>query len=190
MPSESKRSLLRRVSNPLFGPDATSAELALGWGAAFTAMAAQLIWALSSDEWSMLQSVVAVAFAFDIGGGVVVNTMRSARRWWHRGDQGTRQHLAFFLAHIHPFIIAAMWPGFDWWQAAALYVSMLAMTSLVLGVPVYLKRPVSFGLASIGIIIGVTVLAAPAGLVWLPPMYYVKLVMAHAVPNDRESTRT
>jgi hypothetical protein len=84
-----KRSWFRRLSDPLIGPDATAAELALGWGAAVASAVAQLAWALAFGHWSALQTIVAVIFAFDIGGGVLVNATRSGRRWWHR-DEVTR----------------------------------------------------------------------------------------------------
>lgn len=178
------RGLLRRLSDPLIGPDASTGELVLGWGAASAAAILQLVWALAAAQWSVLQIVVAVVFAFDIGGGVVVNATRSGRRWWHREGQGPRQQLIFFAAHVHPFVVALLWPEFAWWQAAALYVSMLAAVAVVMASPARLKRPVAYGLGSAGIVLGVTALIGPQGLVWLPPLYFVKLVMAHAVPDE------
>ncbi|TLM98638.1 MAG: hypothetical protein FDZ75_01910 [Actinobacteria bacterium] len=180
-----ERAWYRRVSDPLTGPDATTAELLLGWGAAFLAAAVQLVWALRFGHWSALQTAVAVLFAFDIGGGVVVNATRSGRRYWHRVEMTRAKELTFFAAHVHPFIVAWLWPGFSLMQAAGLYASMLACAVLVAIVtPDYLKRPVAFGLTAIGLVLGVTVFRTPPGLVWLPLLYYVKLIAAHAVPDE------
>lgn len=182
--SAAHRGLVRRLSDPLIGPGASASELALGWGAATAAALVQLVWALAASHWSVLQIVVAVVFAFDIGGGVVVNATRSGRRWWHRDGQGPRRQLVFFAAHVHPFVVALLWPEFGWWQAAGLYLTMLAAVAVVMVSPARLKRPVAYGLGSAGIVLGVTVFLGPPGLVWLPPLYFVKLVMAHAVPDE------
>ncbi len=180
-----ERTWYRRVSDPLIGPDATTAELLLGWGAAIVAAAAQLAWALRFGHWSVLQATVAVLFAFDIGGGVVVNATRSGRRYWHRADVARAKELAFFAVHVHPFVIAWLWPGFSWAQAVGLYATMLLFAVVVaVATPGYLKRPVAFGLTAVGLVLGVTVFRAPPGLVWLPLLYYVKLIAAHAVPDE------
>jgi len=180
-----KRSLIRRASDPLIGPGATTAELWLGWGAAFGAGFAQAGWALALGDWSVLQVVVAVLFAFDIGGGVVVNATRSGRRWWHRESVTPAQQFTFYVAHLHPFVVAWLWPSYTLTQAAGLYLSMLAFAAIVvMWTPRELKRPVAYGLTAIGVMLGATVFAAPAGLGWLPLLYYVKLIAAHAVPDE------
>ena len=47
-----------------------------------------------------------------------------------------------------------------------------------------LKRPVAYGLTAVGIVMGATFLKAPAGLLWLPLLYYMKLIAAHAVSDE------
>lgn len=175
-------SILRRISDPLIGPGATTGELALGWAAAIIAVLAQAAWIfIAAPSWSAAQMAVAALFALDIGGGVVVNATSSARGWWNRPGQGLPQHVGFLAAHVHPFIVAWLWPSFGWIAATALYVSMLAMAVAVLMSPVRLVRPVAFGLGAVGIVLGMTALRMPVGLEWLAALYYVKLVMAHAV---------
>ena len=158
-----KRSWVRRLSDPLIGPYATAAELALGWGAAVAAAIAQLAWALGFGHWSALQTTVAVLFAFDIGGGVVVNATRSGGRWWHRDEVTRARQLGFFAAHVHPFLIAWLWPGFSLAEALALYGSMLVSAIVMLWTPLYLKRPVALGLTAVGLVMGATVLRASRG---------------------------
>lgn len=184
MDSMQARSLSRRITDSLTGPEATPGERALGWLAALVAAAAQLIWALRTGEWSAIQTLVAVLLAFDIGGGVVVNATRSAKRWWHRPGRSQRRQFAFFVLHVHPFLIAVLWPDFSWSSAFALYATMLAMALAVLSAPGLLKRPLSFGLGAAGIVLAVTLIEMPPGLAWLPVLYLIKLVMAHAVPES------
>jgi len=173
---------LGRISDPLIGPGAAIGELALGWSAAIVAGLAQAVWiVVVAPSWSVLQMIIAVLFAFDIGGGVVVNATSSARNWWHRPGQGLPQHIVFFAAHLHPFVVAWLWLSFGWLEAGALYLTMVAMAVTVLMSPARLARPLAFGLGAVGIVLGMTVLRMPVGLEWLPALYYVKLVMAHAV---------
>jgi hypothetical protein len=69
-------------------------------------------------------------------------------------------------------------------QAAGLYASMLAFAVVVVAAtPGYLKRPVALGLTALGLVLAATVFRPPAGLVWLPLLYYLKLVAGHAVPD-------
>ncbi len=175
-------SIMRRISDPLIGPGATAGELALGWAAAIAAGLAQCAWIIiASPSWSAVQMIIAAVLAIDIGGGVVVNATSSARHWWHRPGQGLPQHMTFFAAHIHPFIIAWLWPSFGWIGAAATYLTMLAMAIAVVTSPARLARPLAFGLGAVGIVMGTTVLRMPVGLEWLAACYFMKLVMAHAV---------
>ncbi len=184
MVSTERRAWYRRLSDPLIGPDATTSELLLGWGSAVLAATAQLAWALRFGHWSVPQTIVAMLFAFDIGGGVVVNTTRSGRRYWHRDGVRRAKELTFSAVHMHPFVIAWLWPGFSLLQATGLYASMLAFAVVVaVATPGYLQRPVAFGLTAIGLVLGITVFRAPPGLVWLPLLYYVKLVAGHAVAD-------
>jgi hypothetical protein len=178
------RSLSRRISDVLTGPEASPGERALGWLAAAVAASAQLFWALRVGDWSAVQTLVAVLIAFDIGGGVVVNATRSAKRWWHRPGRSQRRQFGFFVAHAHPFVVAALWPDFSWTSAFTLYTVMLLMALTVMAAPDLLKRPLSFGLGAAGIVLVVTSMQMPAGLAWLPVLYLIKLVMAHAVPES------
>jgi hypothetical protein len=176
--------IFRNISAAIIGPDATKAELILGWGTAVVFCAGQLIWAQVWGNWTWWQLMIALVFAFDIGGGVVVNATRSGRKYWHRPTLNIRNHALFYLAHIHPFLIALFWNDFSWWQALAIYVGMLIMAFLVRITSPKIKRPLSFGLTSLATVAGITWLRMPAGIAWLPPLYFVKLILAHSVPEE------
>jgi len=183
MKSNKIEQFIRDISTPLIGPQASSKELILGWGTAILFAAGQLLWAFVGSNWAWWQILIAVVFAFDIGGGVVVNATRSGRQYWHRPELTTRDHILFYAAHVHPFVVAFFWPEYSWLQAGFTYVGMGIFAYIVFILPAELKRPAAFGLAAIAIVAGITLLEMPAGLIWFVPMYFMKLILAHAVPE-------
>jgi hypothetical protein len=138
--------------------------------------------------WSALQTIVAVVFAFDIGGGVAVNSTKSGAAWWHRPALSTRVQVAFYLIHLHPFVIAWLWPSYSFIAAGGVYAFMLISTLLVSLTPQHLQRPLGLTLASGGIVLGLTVLTMPPGLSWLPALYFLKLIAGHAVHPQPKGT--
>jgi hypothetical protein len=117
------------------GPGATRAENALILWAAFCT-AAVVAYALMADPgWSALQLAVVALVAFDIGGGVPANASSSAKRWLHRPGQGFREHFGFPLVHVHPFVLALLFPDFGWATAAVIYAFLLVAAAIVLLVP-------------------------------------------------------
>lgn len=64
-------------------------------------------------EWNYWQIAVALFLAFDIGGGMVCNSLNSCKRFYHsplkEGENATvrlaKNHLAFSVIHIHPIKI-------------------------------------------------------------------------------------
>lgn len=166
------------------GPGATRAEnvLILLWATLFTAeVVAYALWA--GLGWSALQLVVVAVLAFDIGGGVPANASNCAKRWYHRPGQGFWEHFAFPLIHVHPFVLALLFPGFGWGTAAVVYVYLLVAAIVVLLSPLYLKRPVAFVLYSVALLGGLYALGVPPGLEWFVPLFFLKLLVAHLLPE-------
>lgn len=173
----------------LVGPGATAAEngLILGW-TAVCAAAVVVYAAVAGLGWTPLQLAVAILFAADIGGGVPANTTDTAKRWYHRPGRGFRQHFAFALGHVHPFVLALVFPGFGWGAAVAVYGYLLAAAALLLMMPGYLRRPLALVLAGVGILGGLA-LDVPAGLEWFVPLFYLKLLAGHLVPESAVTFR-
>lgn len=171
------RSMIRRLSAPIIGPHATAAELTLSWGAALVAGLGQAVAAVWLD-YSALQTVVAVMFAIDVGGGVVVNSTISGRAWWHRPEYQYRG--LFFIAHVHVLVVAALWPSVSKIDAVFVYAYVLMCATVTTRVPREIALPVSVALTSIGIVVTEHV-QLPHGLAWLPPLLLLKLVVGHAV---------
>ena len=168
----------------LIGPGATAAEsnLTAVWMLACTV--AVVGYALLANlDWSSVQLAVVAFVALDVGGGISDNASNSAKRWFHRSGQGARQHLLFVVAHVHPFILAFVFPAFEWSTAAALYIYLVAAALVVVFVPLYLKRPVAFVLYCGAILVGLYGFSFPVGLEWFVPFFFLKLLLAHLLPE-------
>lgn len=169
----------------LIGPGATRAESAIAVLFAVLCAATVVAYALLANlGWSALQVAVVALFALDIGGGVPANASNSGKRWFHRPGQGFREHLGFALAHVHPFALALLFPGFGWGTAAVVYAYLLAATTVVLLPPLYLERPVAFVLYGVSLLVGLYVLDVPPGLEWFVPLFFLKLLVAHLLPEE------
>jgi hypothetical protein len=167
------------------GPGATRAEntLILFWGLlGGAAVVANALWAALG--WSPFQLAVAAFVAFDIAGGVPANAASSAKRWFHRPGQGFREHFSFPLVHVHPFVLALVFPGFGWGTAAVVYAYLLVAVVIVLLTPLYLKRPVALIIYSVTLLVSLYVLGVPMGLEWFVPMFFLKLLVSHLPPEE------
>lgn len=166
------------------GPSATRAENALILLSAVLFTAAVVAYALLADlGWSALQLTVVALLAFDIGGGVPANASNSAKRWYHRLGQGFREHFAPPLAHVHPFVLALMFPGFGWGAATMIYAYLLVAAIVILLTPLYIKRPVALVLYCVALLAGLYALGVPPGLEWFVPLFFLKLLVAHLLPE-------
>lgn len=169
-------SVFRRLS----GPDTTTQEAAvqLAGTLGITAVAAAVA-AARSPGWSALQWALAMAIAFDFGGGVVTNATAAAKRSYHRPGR-TRSRAIFYAGHLHPLLLPLVFSA-PWAAAAALYAGMLAAAALVELAPRAVAQPVALAAVAAGILLA-SGAAWPAGLEWFAPVYLLKLVGAHAVP--------
>ena len=168
----------------LIGPGATLTEILLT--ACWMTLCAAMIVAyalMAGLGWSPLQLAIAALLALDVGGGISDNASNSAKRWFHRPGQGWRQHLLFVLAHVHPFILALSFPSFGWGTAAVIYAYLIIAAIVVSFTPLYLKRPLAFVLYCVALLVGLYALAPPAGLAWFVPFFFLKLLLAHLLPE-------
>jgi hypothetical protein len=81
-------------------------------------------------------------------------------------------------------VLALVVPGFGWTAAAAVYGLVVAGAVVVLAVPPGLRRPAAFAatvLALPAVLITVTV---PVTVAWVPPVLFVKLLLAHLLPEE------
>ncbi|OZM80232.1 hypothetical protein [Pseudonocardia sp. MH-G8] len=175
--------VLARVNAVLVAPDADTAESALcyvaaGAGAAIAAAGAQgagLRW------WSV---VVLAAVAFDLVGGAVVNATPAAKRRFHGPGRSGAHRLAFVAAHVQPFLLALLVPGFGWTAAALAYgLAVGGAVALLLTEP-RLRRPLGFAVTAVGSVAALVAVPLPAFLAWVAPVLLVKLLLGHLLPEE------
>lgn len=164
----------------LAGPGAAPAEnaLNLAWTLLFTAGVVSYA-LVRSLGWSPAQLAVMALFAADLAGGISVNVSPSARRWWHRPDQGRWAPLRFVLAHLHPFVLALLFPAFAWGDAALLYGYAAGAALAIVLAPRPLQRPLAFVLYAVSLLFTLYFIGVPAGLEWFASFYLLKLLLAH-----------
>ena len=169
------------VLDRFIGPGATPAELNLQFvlpiAAAFVVVG---IAATQTVDWTVLQYVVAGFMAFDLIGGIFTNATSSAKRWYHRAGQTPKDHLGFIAIHLlHLSVVSWVFLGWNWQWVVVTGSYLIAATSTVLSVPLYLQRPISLtGFAGAILLIQYAV-TAPTGLEWFLPLFYLKLLVSH-----------
>ena len=184
------RTGVRGLWDRLVGPQSTRTEngLTLGYSVVFCT-GLLLYTTIAQPDWSPLQRAVVVLVAFDIAGGIIANTTVSETRWWHRPTQTRRDHLQFVVGHLHPFVLAWLFVGLTWADAAVIYGFLVCGAVVILAVPDDLGRPVAMGVFSAGLLVALYVVAVPHGLEWFVPFFYLKLLSGHLVDGrqDRRS---
>lgn len=183
MSSETAQVPRSRWSARLYGPGASRGEVLLVWTS--VGVGAAVLLGTAPSSWPWWRDLVAVVLAVDLMGGVTANSLGSAKAHY-AGDPAVpagcrlRSQVGFALAHVHPFVLVALFPGasIDW--AAAWYVAVLAGVLGVRLAPLHLQRPLgtAAGAAAVLVVSGVE---QPAGLAWVGPVLVLKLVLAHAV---------
>jgi hypothetical protein len=170
----------------LNGPGATKAESLLGWAAAFLAGGGVLAYALVMDlGWSPLQLILAVFLAFDLAGGVFVNATSAAKRWYHRQGQGFMQHFAFVALHaVQLGMVAFLFRPNDWAYFLVNYGFLLLSTTLILALPLYLRRPMALIVLCDTFLINAYLFDLTPGLEWFLPVFFLKLLVAHILREE------
>ncbi len=177
---------LRGALDRFIGPGTTSGELALLLLAAGGGGAAVLVYALAGTPgWTLLQTLVALLLAFDLFGGVVTNATSSAKRWYHREEQGWRAHMGFIVIHaLQPaLVVLAFRPG-DGLFFVLVYGYLLLAALAVLAAPLYLRRPLALLLFAGACLLDAYVLHPTAGLGWFVPVFFAKLLVSHLLREE------
>ncbi|MFP4152012.1 MAG: hypothetical protein ACLFSV_04160 [Alkalispirochaeta sp.] len=176
---------LAGARDQLTGPGPEPAELRLQFGSAAVAAVAAGLWYRHAGNGSLLLLAFAVVMAFDIAGGVVTNATSTAKRWFHREGQGFREHVCFEALHLlHILVLALLFAEGDWILFGALSTALIASTVVILVSPLYLKRPVAMALYGAVVVVLPAIVSAPAGMEWFIPLFYLKLLIGHLLPEE------
>lgn len=170
------------------GPGWSPAENAILFSATLLGGVFVPLWAaIAGYGWNFWQYLVAFLLALDIVGGAVTMAALPGKRWYHRQGQCWRQHLGFIAMHLHPFLVAWLFApddqGMLWGYALVSYIYLLLGTFAVLAAPRQLKRPLGTALVAGGCLLNGLVVEPPPGFVWFLPVFYVKLLLSHLVPE-------
>ncbi|MBK7894259.1 MAG: hypothetical protein IPJ90_05120 [Anaerolineaceae bacterium] len=169
------------------GPGATDAELwlQLVGMVGLTAVLTLINLNQRSDlNWSGWQWLVFLLFAFDLSGGIVTNATATAKRWYHRAGQRFMDHFGFVAVHgLHLAAIAWLFRDGDWLYFAVYYGWLLVGTAVLLRTPLYLQRPLALLLYSSTLLLNISLLQPTSGLAWFIPFFFLKLLVAHLLPE-------
>jgi hypothetical protein len=166
------------IGNQAFGRHAPRAIILMAVSAAMAAVIlAVLMLQGAGHEFGWWQWLIIGIVAFDIGGGVVANATSAAARQYHRPDRPW-EPLVFAAAHVHPFAMALLLPGYTWVAGATLYTSVILAVGATLLTPRDLRRPAALFFSAVTI--ALCGLVTGAGWEWLAPLLILKLVAAHA----------
>jgi hypothetical protein len=176
------------------GAQATGGEKLLAYCAAVIAPAALalLVWRDLHPAWASWQWAIAIILAADIVGGVVSNATNAQKRLFFSppaaGDSALirllkRQPLLFPAVHLQPFILIPAF-GASATYAAGWYLAALVGSAAVHACPVHQRRPLAYALTSLAVLVEIYLDAAPAGMEWFALLFFIKLVVCHAVPEE------
>ncbi|WP_323369191.1 hypothetical protein [Streptomyces alkaliterrae] len=170
------------------GPGKRRSESAveLGGGALCALLLAAGVWASGAVEgWSAAQLAVVALIGLDLVGGVLTNSTNAAKRWYHRAAPGARRaRLLFVAAHLaHLAAMGLVVLSGDWlWMAGN--AALLAVGAVgVEFAPLHLRRPVSMVVLTAAVTVNLFWLDVPPQLAWFAPLFFLKLVVCHLVPE-------
>ncbi|GHB30235.1 hypothetical protein [Streptomyces chryseus] len=139
----------------------------------------------AAHDWSTGQLAVVAMVGLDLIGGVLTNATNAAKRWYHRADPGARRARLLFVA-AHLIHLAAM----GLFVLSGDLAWTLTNAALLLGgalvvefAPMHLRRPVAMALLMAAALTNLFWLAVPAALAWFAPLFFLKLLVCHLVPE-------
>ncbi|MDJ0592272.1 MAG: hypothetical protein QNJ72_20150 [Pleurocapsa sp. MO_226.B13] len=163
------------------GTEATAAELIVQFVPSLIFAIATPIYAHTlAVDWTYLQLGLISLLGFDLTGGVLTNATSSAKRWFHREGQTWQHHLTFVSIHIlHIFLVALLFRDSDWSFLAIASSYLIGASILILRTPLYLQRPVAFGLYGLALLGNSYLFAPTVGLEWFLPLFFLKILISH-----------
>lgn len=176
-----------------FGTGATNSEQLLVWifGLAGTAILGWLAWA-QSLPWMWWQYGLAGLLALDVLGGVVANALNSCKRFYHSPLQPeeigftalSKNHIAFSLFHVHPLLVGWSFGDTNLLYGIFWYTTLILSTFIVLQTPLYLRRPMAFGIIMLAVLLNFYAIDTVRGFEWLAPALFLKIIYGHNVREE------
>lgn len=169
----------------LVGPGMRPSETLLVLAASVGGSLAAGLWLTASGA-GLLTIAVGTLLGLDIIGGAVCNATETTKRWYHRPEATTADHLAFVALHLL-HVAAVAWllrgPAFDGTYFVLIGGWLIASALLVVAAPGYLKRPIAAALYLGAVALALYATGLTSGLEWFVPALFLKLLMGHLVPE-------
>ncbi len=177
------------------GPGKTRAESTVEYigGAVCVILLVTYCWTRSPDR-SVVEVGALAVIACDLVGGVLTNATNSAKRWYHRTGS-SRGRLAFIAVHtVHLAVVGFLLLGDPAWFVANTLL-LLGSALLIESVQAALRRPVAMAAYMTVFLINLIAFPVPALLAWFVPLFYLKLLICHLIPevptrHPRQISRT
>lgn len=174
----------------LVGTGATGGERLAVWVTVAVALPAAVASGLDTGTWSWWHHLLVAVLVVDVVGGVVANGLGSAKRLYHGpvappgpAARFLRHDLVFAAAHLPHLALAALVPGATLAWVGLWYAVVLVGVAAVRRSPQHLTRPVALGVTAVAAVVA-PLAPSPDGLAWFGPVLVLKLVLAHAVPEE------
>ncbi|GAA2247880.1 hypothetical protein GCM10010232_38960 [Streptomyces amakusaensis] len=136
-------------------------------------------------DWSALELTIVVLAGLDLIGGVLTNATNAAKRWYHRQDPGTRRaRLTFVGAHLlHLGAMGLIVLPWDWTWTLVNSALLLTGAVAVEFTALHLKRPLAMAVFMTAVLVNLFWLETPVALAWFAPLFFLKLLVCHLVPE-------
>lgn len=136
-------------------------------------------------DMSTVQLLVAALAGLDLIGGVLTNATNAAKRWYHRAAPGARRARLLFvsghLIHLAAMGLVVLSGDLAWTLTNA--ALLLGGAVVVEFTPVHLSRPVAMAVLMAAVLVNLFWLPVPAALAWFAPLFFLKLLVCHLVPE-------
>lgn len=148
-------------------------------------LAAGLLTSGIARDLSTAQLVVVALAGLDLIGGVLTNATNAAKRWYHRADPGARRARLLFvsahLIHLAAMGLVVLSGDLTWTLTNA--ALLLGGAATVEYAPLHLRRPVAMALLTAAVLANLFWLPVPTALAWFAPLFFLKLLVCHLVPE-------
>lgn len=180
--------ILNTISNLVFGKDPSPLNIILGVLSSLIIpifLLGMII--LDKVDWSLIQIIIALEIGFDLGGGMVINMMKSTKAFYSTPNskedpwivRTLRRPFVFTALHIYPILVYVFFDptkliyGFLW------YGILLAFAYIILKSPKQVQYPLSLFCVLISIMMNAYVIVPVFGFEWLIPVLLIKLLVGH-----------
>ncbi|MDY6782847.1 MAG: hypothetical protein SW833_09925 [Cyanobacteriota bacterium] len=178
------------IWDSIVGPNMPATEMWLFVIPTLIATVAVPLYAVLNElGWNLVQLTIAAILAFDLVGGAIVNSTQTTKRWHHKPEYRFKHHFLFVAIHLHPLIVAWLYPGGNWTYSLFAYSYLIFATALILLSPPYLQRAVSIILYMGSLLLSSYLLSPIPGMEWFLPVYFLKLLISY-LPQDIPTTLT